>query len=350
MSDLLQVHSIAVFAVAAVVAGWMTRWLATTAAQRGMIDRPNDRSSHSIPTPRGGGLAMVFATAALAVSLAVGGVLPAWEAVALIPPFLALAAVGWIDDRGGVSPRVRLLVHLSASAWFLAWCFARASWAAGLALATPGGVLASVILTLALGWAINLYNFMDGIDGLAGAQGLFLGLGGALLLVVQGGDAEALVMLAVAGACAGFLVWNWAPARIFMGDVGSGALGFLLAAVPLTAVDDVRTDVWPWLILWGSFVADASVTLVRRALRGVALHEAHRTHAYQRLARRWHSHRAVSLSYSAVNLVWLGPIAVLAAARPATGPIAALVALCPLVLGMSLLGAGRAEFRETEAS
>ena len=343
MSELLQSYSVVVFGVATVWAFWMTRWLAVTAAHRGMMDRPNARSSHSSPTPRGGGLAIDCAIAALAAVLVLQGVVAGWQAFALIPPFISLAMVGWIDDRGGVLPLARLVVHLSASVWCVGWCLAFAPWSAALPLAPIIGVAALLVLTLALTWAINLYNFMDGIDGIAGCQGVFLGLGGALLLVIQGADSEALLMLTIAGASSGFLVWNWSPARIFMGDVGSGALGFLLAAVPLTAIDDLRTDIWPWLILWGCFVVDASVTLVRRALRGQTLHQAHRTHAYQWMARRWQSHRAVSLAYGAVNVFWLAPWAVVSAGRPANGATVALVALAPLVLILGWLGAGRPE-------
>jgi Fuc2NAc and GlcNAc transferase len=345
MSEMLDDWSIVTLSIAALVAWSLTGWLAATAVRRGMLDRPNERSSHSVPTPRGGGLAIVVAIGLLASGLVAVGVLSAWAFVALLPPFFALAAVGWADDRGGVAPQRRLAVHLASAGWCLGWCAANTPWASALPPASWPGVLVLLTLALTLGWAINLFNFMDGIDGIAGAQGVFIGLGGALLLLIEGGESAALLMLVVAGACAGFLAWNWSPARIFMGDVGSGALGFLLAATPLVAIDDLRTDIWPWLILWGSFLVDASVTLVRRGLRGQALHQAHRTHAYQWLSRRWQSHRAVSLAYLAINVAWLAPWAVLAAARPSQAPVAAIVALGPLVPLAAWLGAGRPEQR-----
>jgi Fuc2NAc and GlcNAc transferase len=128
-----------------------------------------------------------------------------------------------------------------------------------------------------------------------------------------------------------------------MGDVGSGALGFMLAAVPLFAMRRLGADIWPWLILWGAFAVDATTTLLRRAINGRPLHEAHRTHAYQWLARRWNSHGKAVLAYAIVNWLWLAPWAFFAARNPGRGAIASCIALAPLVLLALGAGAGRQE-------
>ena len=327
------------FAVAALVTGLLRR----RALRAGLLDVPNERSSHSVPTPRGGGLAIV---AVLAVAMAVlvwcGG-LPSTLLIGVLPAFVAVAIVGWIDDRRGLSPLLRLAVHLGASAWCLAWVYDPALWGAPRAAAWVGDLLWPLLLWLGIGWAINLFNFMDGIDGLAGGQGLFMATIGAAVLSAQGNTPAATLMLALGGSCAGFLAWNWPPARIFMGDVGSGALGFVFAAVPVATIARGPEQLWPWLIVWGVFLADSTVTLLRRTARGARPHEAHRTHAYQMLARRWRSHGRVTAIYGALNVAWLAPLAWLAATRAAPAAPLAVLALVPVFVWVFQAGAGRSE-------
>lgn len=324
------------------VAG-LTGWLRARAIRAGLLDVPNARSSHSVPTPRGGGLAAVGVIAASLAALALGGQLEARVVLGLVPPFLAVAWVGWADDRRGLSALLRLCVHLGASAWCLAWTYDPAHWGEPGDPAWIAQVMWPLLLWLGIGWAINLFNFMDGIDGIAGAQGVFVAALGALLLGLQGASGFWLAMCLIAASCAGFLVWNWPPARIFMGDVGSGAFGFLLAALPVASIEHGPAQLWPWVIAWGAFLADSTVTLARRLARGARPYEAHRSHAYQVLSRRWRSHGRVTLTFVALNVLWLGPLALFAARRPAHAVLAAAVAIVPLFAWVAINGAGRAE-------
>ena len=183
---------------------------------------------------------------------------------------------------------------------------------------------------------------MDGIDGIAGAQALWMSAGGAALTHLAGGGTDAVLpIVLLAAATVGFLVWNWPPARIFMGDAGSGYLGYALGVLALWTVVEGWLTPWVWLILGGAFLADATVTLAVRAKARVSLAEAHRSHAYQRLSRHWRAHRPVTLAFTAVNVLWLGPWALAATCWPSGGCAFALVALVPLFVVAARLGAGR---------
>jgi Fuc2NAc and GlcNAc transferase len=185
---------------------------------------------------------------------------------------------------------------------------------------------------------------MDGIDGIAASETIFICVAGTLLTPVMAGSVLAgSAAFVVAAACGGFLMWNWPPARIFLGDVGSGYLGYVIAVLAVAAGKDNPVALWVWLILGGAFFVDATVTLVRRSLRGERFHQAHRCHAYQHLARRWGTHRRVTLAFLTSNLVWLLPWAVLAFEFPAYAIVSVFAALGPLAVFAVLLGSGRRE-------
>jgi glycosyltransferase WbpL len=326
--------------VAAIAAGLLTGLIRARAVRRGVLDMPNERSSHSTATPRGGGAAIVLVVNAASLVLQWLGALPRGLCAVLLGGGLAVALVGFLDDRRTLLPGVRFAVHLGAAAWAL-WCLGGLPplrfGAEVVPLGWPGQALALVGIV----WVLNLFNFMDGIDGIAAAEAVFVSLAGGLLgLLVGTAQGVPAIAWIFGAACAGFLFWNWPPARIFMGDVGSGYLGYLIAVFALAASHADPAAVWVWLILGGVFFADATVTLVRRGARGERVHEAHRSHAYQRLARRWSSHRRVTLAVTAVNLVWLLPCAVLAASRPACAAWMVLVALAPLAALAYAAGAG----------
>jgi len=313
------------------------------ALRRGMLDVPNERSSHAQATPRGGGAAIVAVVTCAALALALAGALSHMAAIAWCVGGVLIAAVGFIDDRRGLAPLMRLTAHLVAAVLlFVA--------AGGLApLPWPGGSvdLGSLGLVLAVAaviWSINLLNFMDGIDGIAASQAAFV-TGGATLLVIWRGtpDVQTLLAAVVCAGSLGFLAWNWPPARIFMGDVASGFLGFAIAACAVLTMRDGPLTLWTWIVLHGVFLADATTTLLVRLARGERIYQAHRLHAYQRLSRRWRSHRNVTLLCWAVNLGWLLPLAALTVAYPDAGVFVAAVALPPLFAAAAIVGAGRAE-------
>jgi Fuc2NAc and GlcNAc transferase len=334
----------AVLAVGAfVVAAALTGMIRRVAIARGMLDVPNDRSSHDVPTPRGGGLAIVVATlAGLIVSSALGAI-PRNHLIALVGGSLAIALVGYMDDRRGLSARVRLVVHLAAAIWAVWWLGGLPSIRFGREIYELG-LVGHLLSVLGIVWTLNLFNFMDGIDGLAASEAVFIAWGAAALAALSGSSSDVTTVSVVLGAaCCGFLYWNWPPARIFMGDAGSGFLGFVLAVLALAASRDNAAAPAIWLLLGGVFFVDATVTLLRRLTSGQRLHQAHRTHAYQWLARRWNSHQRVTLVVLAVNVAWLFPAAAIASRYPRAAVWLVLAAWLPLIVVAVWVGAGRRE-------
>jgi Fuc2NAc and GlcNAc transferase len=332
-----------VVACVLVIAASMTGIVRKLALAHGILDVPNARSSHQNPTPRGGGVAIVLASIFGWLALAIAGRVPPNLTLALLGGGIAVATVGYLDDRRKLSVWVRLVVHFVAAIWALAWLGGLPDVRVGNQVVSLG-VSGDVLATLGIVWALNLFNFMDGIDGIAASEAVFVACAGALVGAVsalaQGTSAAALVF---AAACAGFLGWNWPPARIFMGDVGSGFIGYSIAVLAISAARDHSTGLVTWLLLGGVFFIDASVTLVRRLTRHERVHEAHRSHAYQHLARRWGSHRAVTLGVIAIDLLWLLPCALLATSFPEYSLWVLALGLVPLVLLALICGAGRRE-------
>ncbi|NWG75689.1 MAG: glycosyltransferase family 4 protein [Rubrivivax sp.] len=262
---------LAAFAICWLTLAWLLR-----RGGRLPMDRPNARSLHQAPTPRIGGLGIMAGVAAAGIWLADATLLP------LLVAALALAALSLLDDVHCLPVAVRFLAHFSAALACL------------LALGLPGWVLVAV--TLAVVWMTNLYNFMDGADGLAGGMAA-IGFG-ALALAAWLGGAHGLASFcaAIAAAAVAFLRFNFPPARVFMGDAGSIPLGFLAAALGFLGA---RQNVWPWLfpvLVFSPFIVDASVTLARRALRGEKIWQAHRSHYYQRAVLLGASHRQLALA------------------------------------------------------
>jgi Fuc2NAc and GlcNAc transferase len=310
-------------------------WLLTIAMRRYAIhshlfDHPNDRSSHSVPTPRGGGVAIVTSFLLLVLTLGLAGRLEHALCFALLGSGLLVAMLGFIDDRRTLPARWRFAGHTAAAAWVLYW--------AGplppipvLGLTLDLGPLTVALAALYAVWSINFFNFMDGIDGIASIEAISVALGGAFAwwLVQPAGDWPAAVLFA---ACVGgFLFWNFPPARIFMGDAGSGFLGLVVALLALWSARHAPYLFWSWVILSSCFLVDATTTLVRRVRRGERFAEAHRNHAYQYAARLHGSHRAITLAVLAINIVWLLPIAVAVALRWLDGIVGVAVAIAPLV-------------------
>jgi Fuc2NAc and GlcNAc transferase len=314
-----------------------------------LLDIPNDRSSHRVATPRGGGLAVVLTVTAVAVGLRLAGALPPALLWALLGG-LVVAAVGFADDRNSVRPVVRLAAHFGAGLWAAYWMGGMPALQFG-AYVTQPGVFGYLIAVLIVVWTLNLFNFMDGIDGLAASEAIFIAGAGALLLARAGGISPTVTLsLVLVAACAGFLLWNWPPARIFLGDVGSGYIGYVLSVLALAAGHQNPVNPWLWLLLGAGFFVDATVTLVRRFLRGQRLHEAHRSHAYQHLAQRLGRHLPVTLGYLLVNLLVLLPCALLAQRAPQHAAALTCGVLLLLALAALLLGAGRAGPPDTGAS
>jgi Fuc2NAc and GlcNAc transferase len=332
------------FAVAALAASFLLTLVIKRAARGlGLIDVPNERSSHALPTPRGGGVAIAISSLAAMGLLAALGIMPAHLLLAIAPGGVAVAAVGLIDDIRPLSARVRLFVHFMAATWAVV-CIGPVGFFQHFAPHTPEfRWLGDAISTVAIVWFLNMYNFMDGIDGIAASQAVFMCAGVALLALFSAGIAyTAAAAIVVGAASCGFLLWNWPPAKIFMGDVGSGYLGFVFAVLGLASGAHSVFGPWSCLILAGVFAIDATFTVVWRFLSGKQVTEAHRTHAFQLLARRM-GHRKVTLTVGLVNMVWLFPCALGSVLWPQDAMWITAVALTPLVICAFAIGAGRPE-------
>jgi len=320
---------------------WVGVALLRRYALRHLLDVPNERSSHSRPTPRGGGLALTVAHLLGVGGASQFGLVSPSVAIALLGGGALVAVIGFLDDHGHVPAPLRLLCHLLAFSWAVWWLGGLPPVDFGWGAADLGWA-GTVLMLLYCAWFLNLFNFMDGIDGIAGLQALTMSVTPALLLLMfTGGEGNALPFVLLACATTGFLAWNWPPARIFMGDVGSGYLGYALGALAIWTVVQGWLTPWVWLILGGAFLADATVTLFVRAQSRAAVAEAHRSHAYQRLSRHWGSHRPVMLAFTAVNVFWLGPWALVATLWPQFAAACAVLAVSPLFAIAARLGAGR---------
>jgi Fuc2NAc and GlcNAc transferase len=299
------VRPIEVGGVALVIAWVLTGWVRRYALRRGLLDRPNARSSHQRPVPRGGGLAIVAVTLGGVVLAAAAGWVSLRVAVALVGGGGAVAWIGWIDDRRGLAPAVKAAVQVCAAAWALAWLggLPQLRWGDTALHLGPFGWIVAIIGIM---WGINFYNFMDGIDGLASVEAVFVSASAILLLGVSGRAGLGVPAALVCGSSAGFLIWNWPPARIFLGDVGSSFLGFLFAVFAVMTENSGALPVTAWLLLLGVFFADATLTVGRRIAIGEAWYRAHRSHAYQRAVQAGFSHRSVTLAVICLDLVLAG--------------------------------------------
>lgn len=323
-------------------------WVCRHAERLRLVQAPNHRSSHIRPTPAGGGIGIVIAASLAGVLLLPTAPQPlGWSMLGLA---LLMAVTGLVDDIRPVSARTRfatqfaLVLALLLVLGEMPQLQLHAGWAIG------GALLAGLLLIAGLWW-INLFNFMDGIDGIAGSEASYMLLAAALLsLWLQPNitqDALWLFMLYIAGSAIGFLAMNWPPARIFLGDVGSTYLAFLIFSLALASIQAGWLTFPCWLVLGAVFIVDATITLLTRMLRGERWYEAHRSHAYQRIARRMakhgHTHLPVTLGVFAINLFWLLPLAAATLAFPSKAWLFAALAYLPLA-GLAVgAGAGKAD-------
>lgn len=337
--------AILVFAVALTA---VLSWIATGIVRRhaealSMLDIPNERSSHSTPTARGGGLAIVAVFLCWLPILGFLRILDADTAIGLFVGGVPVALIGYLDDRMTMRARTRFIVHLSAAVFLVSLVGGIPGHSLRM-LGLQGQLAGAAVGVVLVAWSTNLFNFMDGIDGIAASEAIFVATSGALLNWLHQGEAGlSMAMLALAASTFGFLIWNWPPARIFMGDAGSGFIGFSLGGLGLAASQTGAIPIEAWAILGGIFLVDASLTLIRRFARGDRWFEAHRMHGYQHLARRWRSHRPVTCAVLLVNLCWLLPWAYAACSDPVDAGWFLAAALVPLGLVIFAIGAGRRE-------
>lgn len=312
--------------IALAVSVWFTRRICDPDSMLHVLDHPNERSLHTRPVPRTGGVAIVAGVFAGFLVVAFGGEAAAqlfWFALAT---FLT-AVLSFVDDRRGLSVRVRLFGHLAAGV-LLAVSGLYLSEAAlpGIVWRWPAAI-GMVLSVLYLVWMVNLYNFMDGMDGFAGGMGV-IGFGTlALLGGLAGNFAFLSVNLVIAFSVAGFLIFNFPPARVFMGDTGSAALGLLAGGVSLWGAREGAFPFWIAVLVFSPFIVDATITLLRRLRRGERVWQAHKTHYYQRLVQLGWGHRKTVIAEYGLMLA-CGASAVVAVHIGTTGQWLILVGWC----------------------
>jgi len=303
------------------------------AHRRGMLDQPGQRRSHSLPTPRGGGIGVVIALLlclpGALLGLPYAALANAWSVNVVVALCIALALValtGWWDDHRPLPALPRFGVQLLAVLGF------------SLSLLATG--LSWWWLPLLLGagaWSINLHNFMDGIDGLLAQQAVFVGAGLAMIAWSMSQSALAVAAAMLAAAAASFGYYNKPPARIFMGDVGSGSIGLLIFAFSAMLWRLDHGLVWPVLMLSSAFLVDATLTLLMRMWRGRRWYNAHREHLYQWMVRRGATHARTDAVYLAWNMLVAAPFSWLALRyRVIAFPFTVLLYLCAAALWLTL--------------
>ena len=324
--------------LASAAATWA--WIAV-ARRYQIIDQPNARGAHDYATPRGAGVAIVL------VSILGFLVFYYWDLVTLTPLFfilplggLAVGLLGVLDDLYSLRARTRFLVQVIIAAAAVYWLpelpelplIGLVDWPSWLVF---GFAVLSVV------WSINLFNFMDGINGLAGSEAIFVLLGAALILALAGQQSELSLLFLVVGAVLGFLIFNFPHAKVFMGDSGSCFLGFLIAMFALGSSGSDSISPWSWVILYGVFVVDTTLTLLVRMFTGQPWYRPHNLHAYQKMARAGRTHARVTGTILLVNIVWCLPLAVVATLFADYSFWVVLVALTPIVFWVLTLNPGR---------
>ena len=284
--------------------GVFVRW----SESRQRFDVPNERSSHEIPTPVGGGIVFVAITVLVWGSAAFFSPLYLKQILILCLAGLVIAIVSWIDDERPINPLIRFSVHIAgAVSVVLAFGSPDAMGYGPLGTLDLFPMLSQVLSVLWIVWMTNAFNFMDGIDGIAGGQATVCCIGWFLLLSVFGIPEFATGILVLVAGILGFLIYNWPPAKVFMGDVGSAFLGFLLASIPFAAsflagknesVYFLSAIAFTW-----PFLFDSVYTFLKRLFAGEKVWKAHRKHIYQRLIKAGYSHLSVSLTYTGISIV-----------------------------------------------
>ena len=342
----LFIVSLSSFALVAVLSAGVIRY----GPRFGLLDTPVARSAHVAPKPLGGGAALA-APYFLCVIWFVASAAISESALAYLG-CLFIVVLGFSDDRWQLSSKVRLPVQFIVSVAAVRAIGVDSVDFGFFSLSEP--LTLSLLAVLSLVWLCNLTNFMDGIDGIAASQLLVTSLSCVVLLVGldaaagESGEHDVVLTLSVvlAASAAGFIFWNWSPASLFMGDAGSGFIGFALGLLALESLVTQRMAVWSWVLLLGVFIADTAVTLLVRIIRGERWYEGHSQHAYQILSRRLNSHPRVVGGVILINICWLLPLAWVAGILPHYGVLFATIGLAPLLLGCYRLGAGRADLGE----
>ena len=294
-----------------------------------ILANPGYRTLHESPTPRGGGL--IFSLVFVFSILIFGGVYELSNQIFYIfgvGGFIA-TLFGFIDDIKNIGPKTKLIIQLFLSALTIYWL--------DLGELLPLGWIPSFMIIpfilFFMVWIMNAYNFMDGIDGMAASGAIFISLTLAIVLFLTNGSVEVTdIFILIAIVVSGFILFNWPPATIFMGDAGSVFLGYIFGSLLLFTVLNNGISVWSWLTVSGYFFADTIVTQIMRVILVKKWYLAHRSHAYQNLTRITNSHFKVTGGVTLYNLVWIFPLTLWSALQPEMGFVAAILAITPALV------------------
>ncbi len=284
----------------------ITAWTRQYAIKCSILDHPNPRSSHSEPTPRGGGISISIIALISVLALWLLGYISYQIFLAIGCGGLLVSVVGWLDDRNDIAVIWRAVLYLTASAWAAYWIIFLNG------VFNQYNYLSFGISLVSIAWLANLYNFMDGSDALAASQSVCTALMGGVLFMLADYSGLSLLLFLLSAAFLGFLIWNWPPAKIFMGDVGSCFIGFVFATIALIGSVENIISIAVWLILLSIFICDTSLTLMKRMFIGEKWYTAHRSHAYQLLIQSGMSHRQLVLFVLLINGLLLLPLSFIA--------------------------------------
>lgn len=291
-----------------IIGALLTGLIRRYAIRKSLMDIPNERSSHETPVPRGGGWAIVLICLFSIFIMGFASLIERSQFVALVGGGSLVAVIGWLDDHRDVSALLRVVVHFIAAIWTVFWLGGLDPVDLGFSTIDLGW-LGSMLAILGMVWLINLYNFMDGTDGIAAVQAITAGSFVIFLFLTGGSTGLAVITLTMVGGTVGFLFWNWSPAKIFMGDAGSSFLGYFFGVLAILGEKSGSVPLLIWLILLSLFFWDATLTLIRRFRDGERWYAAHRSHAYQRFVQMGHSHEKLAIQFLLVNLIFLWPMA-----------------------------------------
>lgn len=331
------------FIILVLLSFFLTNAFRHYAISKNILDIPNHRSSHVAPTPRGGGVVFVVIFLLVAIYLGLSRNISFWDSLGFIVAGSSVALLGYLDDQFQIKPLWRLLAHFAASAFALFCLSGMQSISLFGWICSAPSILLNGFALFYLVWFLNLYNFMDGIDGLAAIETITICLGGALIYMLHGNESFMMLPLVLVAVVTGFLCLNFPPARIFMGDAGSGFLGLIIGMFTIQAGNVDHQFFWSWLILSGVFIVDATLTLFRRLFAKSKVYEAHRSHAYQHATDLLNSHFYVTFGVLAINVLWLLPLAMLVSYRHLDGILGLLIAYLPLIILAFQFRAGKSD-------
>ena len=329
---------LATFLISFLLTGYMRHY----ALKKNIIDNPNERSSHTVPTPRGGGVSIVITFLLVLVGLMISHQLQLTTGLILVAAGLGVAVLGFLDDHGHINSMLRLAIHFLIA-------IGAVSFLGGFSDVTlfngslHFGWFANIIAILFLVWLLNLYNFMDGINGIASVEAITTLLSLAFIYLLLDTQLSSELLFIFAASVFGFVLWNFPKARIFMGDAGSGFLGLILGILALISLKTDPALFCAWIICLGVFIVDATFTLIRRVINGHKMYDAHRSHAYQYASRKYNSHTTVTIGVLLINIFWLLPIAYLASQKVLMPELLLFIAYIPLILIAVFFGAGKTE-------